>query len=153
MRVIAYTDGAANNALPLDQRPGGWAVVMMLVDDQGMLDPREDAYKELSGGVPSATNNQMELEAVRQALLALKGRFVHITVVSVSSYVIGALSKTWKLKENIALIQEIKGLMAYHHVSFEKVKGHAGQVHNERADRLAVMERKMGEAACANTTP
>lgn len=143
--VIAYTDGAANNALPLDQRPGGWAVVMLLMTDEGVPDTREGATKEISGGVPSATNNQMELEAVRQALLALKGRAVQITVISDSSYVIGALTKIWKLKENIMLIQEIKSLMAYHHVTFEKVKGHAGQIHNERADKLAVMERRKRE--------
>jgi ribonuclease HI len=30
------------------------------------------AYKELSGALPGGTNNQAELEAVRQVLLAMK---------------------------------------------------------------------------------
>jgi len=147
MRVIAYTDGAANNARPLPERAGGWAVVMMCVDDQGQLDPRDGAYKELSGGVPSATNNQMELEAIHQALLALKGQGVSITIVSDSSYAIGALSKGWKLKENIPQVRTIQALMRLHHVTFDLVKGHAGVQYNERADVLAVEQRLIGEHA------
>lgn len=146
MPVIAYTDGAANNARPIEQRAGGWGVVMMLVDEQGQRDPRQEAYRELSGGVPSATNNQMELEAVRQALLALKGQGVQITIVSDSSYTIGVLSMNWKVKENISLVQEIKQMMRHHRVTFDKVKGHAGHEHNERADTLAVAARKQGES-------
>lgn len=145
MPVIAYTDGAANNALPLGQRAGGWAVVMMVVDQAGRRDERPETYKEISGSVPSATNNQMELEAVRQALLALKGRTVQITVISDSAYVIGVLSMNWKVKENVSLVQEIKQIMRLHRVTFQKVKGHAGHEYNERADVLAVAERKKRE--------
>lgn len=151
MRVLAYTDGAANNARPLEHRPGGWAVVMMLVNDKGERDPRPDAYKELSGGVPSATTNEMELEAIRQALLALKGRAVPITIYSDSAYAIGACSKTWKLKHNLDLVREIRELIRQHRVSFEKVKGHAGIEHNERADQLAVSERRAREYPLEDT--
>jgi ribonuclease HI len=136
--VIAYTDGASANNQDASKRVGGWAAVLMLVDAAGQRDERPNAYKELSGKLPSATNNQAELEAVRQVLLAFKRGGVNVTIVTDSDYVIGVLSRHWKPARNQALIAEIKALMSQHTVKFEKVAGHAGVEFNERADALAV---------------
>jgi hypothetical protein len=84
------------------------------------------AYKELSGALPGGTNNQAELEAVRQVLLAMKRDGITITIHTDSKYVIGVLAHHWKPKQNVALIADIKQLLAKHTVTFEKVAGHAG---------------------------
>jgi ribonuclease HI len=87
--------------------------------------------------LPGGTNNQAELEAVRQVLLAMKRDGVSITIHTDSNYVIGVLAHQWKPKQNVALIHDIKALMQKHTVRFEKVAGHAGVALNERADALA----------------
>lgn len=137
-RVVAYVDGASRNNQNAQERCGGWGVVLMLVDEQGQRDARPDAYRELSGTLPGATNNQAELEAVRQALMALKREGISITIVTDSDYVIGVLSKHWKPRQNRDLIADVKTLMGKHQITFEKVIGHSGVVYNERADTLAV---------------
>ena len=137
-KVIAFTDGASANNQDAVKRCGGWAAVLMLVDEENERDPRPNAYKELFGTMAGATNNQAELEAVRQVLLALKRDGVAVTIVTDSEYVIGVLSRHWKPARNKELIAEIKALMGKHSVSFEKVAGHSGSEYNERADSLAV---------------
>jgi len=137
MRVVAYTDGASANNHDAELRCGGWGVVMMFVDDDGKLVDKDGAYKEKSGTLKGATNNQMELEAVRRALLMFKKDGLTITIHADSEYAIGVLSKGWKPKANTNLVLEIKGLLAKHTVRFEWIKGHAGTEHNERADKLA----------------
>ena len=136
--VIAFTDGASANNQDASKRVGGWGIVMILVNEQNERDKRPNAYKELSGTLAGATNNQAELEAVRQVLLAFKRDGVNVTIVTDSEYVIGVLSRHWKAARNKELIAEIKALMSKHSVSFEKVAGHAGVEFNERADALAV---------------
>ncbi len=101
-------------------------------------DARPAAYKELSGTLPGATNNQAELEAIKQVLISLKREGVTVTIVTDSQYAIGVLSKAWKPKQNQTLIEEIKALISKHSVMFEKVAGHSGVAHNTRADALAV---------------
>jgi ribonuclease HI len=112
---------------------------MMLVNEQNERDQRPNAYKELSGTLAGATNNQAELEAVRQVLLAFKRDGVNVTIVTDSEYVIGVLSRHWKAARNKELIAEIKALMSKHSVRFEKVAGHSGVEFNKRADALAVV--------------
>jgi ribonuclease HI len=136
--VIAFTDGASANNQDASKRVGGWGIVMMLVNEQNERDQRPNAYKELSGTLAGATNNQAELEAVRQVLLTFKRDGVNVTIVTDSEYVIGVLSRHWKAARNKELIAEIKALMSKHSVRFEKVAGHTGVEFNERADALAV---------------
>src|SRR5215213_6698976 len=116
-KVIAFTDGASSNNQNAQARRGGWAAVLMLVNEQNQRDERSAAYKELSGNVDGATNNQMELEAVRQVLLSFKRDGVSVSIYTDSEYVIGVLSKNWKVKQNIELAAEIKKLMSKHQVS------------------------------------
>jgi len=137
-RVMAYTDGASSHNQNADQRRGGWGIVITLINEQGEQDARPAAYKELSGTLPGATNNQAELEAIKQVLISLKREGVTVTIVTDSQYAIGVLSKAWKPKQNQTLIEEIKALISKHSVMFEKVAGHSGVAHNTRADALAV---------------
>jgi ribonuclease HI len=140
--VIAYTDGAASNNQNAELRVGGYGAILMLVNEHGQRDERPAAYKELSGKLPGATNNQAELEAVKQVLLALKRENTTITIHTDSDYVIGVLARNWKPKQNQALIAEVKALLAKHVVTFQKVAGHSGDEYNTRADTLAVTATK-----------
>jgi ribonuclease HI len=135
--VHAYTDGASSNNQDREKRQGGWGAILTLISEDGKRDERASATKELSGALPGGTNNQAELEAVRQVLLAMKRDGVSITIHTDSTYVIGVLARQWKPKQNVALIHDIKALMQKHTVRFEKVTGHAGVALNERADALA----------------
>lgn len=144
--VIAFTDGASANNQDASKRVGGWAAVLMLVNEAGERDERPNAYKEMSGTLAGATNNQSELEAVRQVLLAFKREGISVTIVTDSDYVIGVLSRHWKAARNQELTAEIKALMSKHSVTFEKVKGHSGAEFNERADALAVAATNAAQA-------
>jgi ribonuclease HI len=137
-KVVIYTDGASANNQDAEKRIGGWGAILILVDDQERRDTRPEAYKELSGRLPGATNNYSELEAVRQALLALKYEGLDVCVYTDSEYVIGVLSRHWKALRNKEQIAEIKSLMSKHTVRFEKVAGHSDNEYNNRADALAV---------------
>lgn len=139
--VELFTDGACSG----NPGPGGWACILR--------HPKSGAEKELSGGNPQSTNNQMELQAVISGLAALKSRS-RVNVVTDSSYVAqGAMSwlpgwkqNGWQRREggrlkpvkNVELWQQLDQLLERHEVTFTHVRGHAGHPENERCDVLAV---------------
>lgn len=139
--VIVYTDGACSG----NPGPGGWGAVLMWKGKQ----------KELSGGAPHTTNNRMEMQAVIEALKALK-KPCRVKIHSDSALIINAFKQGWlqnwqkrgwrkadkKPVENKELWQAMLEAMQPHEVQWVKVKGHAGIELNERVDRLAVAESK-----------
>lgn len=140
MEYFAYTDGACSG----NPGPGGWGVVLQAMQDDAVVKERE-----LSGGAPQTTNNQMELQAAIAALNAFT-RPSKITLVTDSSYVMDGLTKWihgwkkngWKTAakkpvKNAELWQDLDAAAAKHDVTWQWVKGHAGHPQNERADELA----------------
>ncbi len=135
--VTIHTDGACLG----NPGPGGYGAVL---DYQG-------TRRELSGGFRLTTNNRMELLAVITALEALTEP-CRVTVYSDSQYVVDAIEKGWarrwkangwkrNKKEhaiNPDLWDRLLQLTDKHAVTFRWVRGHAGNVENERCDRLAV---------------
>lgn len=122
--IIIYTDGASSG----NPGPAGAGVVLKF----------GDTVKELSAYLGEATNNIAELTAIQMALRALKRHDLPIYLHTDSSYAIGVLSQNWKPKLNTELILAIKTDMAkFGELHFVKVKGHAGDPLNERADKLA----------------
>jgi ribonuclease HI len=134
-RVLIYTDGACKG----NPGPGGWGAWLRYGEHE----------RELFGGERSTTNNRMELTAVIQALASLK-RPCAIDLYTDSEYVrqgitawIGAWkARGWKTADrkpvkNIDLWQALDELAATHRVQWHWVKGHNGDVGNERADGLA----------------
>ena len=133
--VEIFTDGACRG----NPGPGGWGAVIR-------AGPNE---KELSGGEPLTTNNRMELLAAIRALEALK-RPCLVRLHTDSIYVRDGITRwihSWqkngwrtadrKPVKNAELWQELLEAAAPHRVEWRWVKGHAGHVENERADRLA----------------
>ena len=124
MAILVYTDGASSG------NPGHSGI--------GVFLKYKSYEKELSQYIGIATNNIAELKAIRAGLLELKNTDKPVTVFTDSSYAYGLLTLGWKAKKNVHLVQEIKKLILnFKDLKFVKVKGHAGDEGNERADTLA----------------
>ena len=89
----------------------------------------------------------MELLAVIVGLEALKSTGQVVTIYSDSKYVIEAVQKGWlmswlkkdfKGKQNSDLWKRFWKVYQQHKISFYWIKGHAGNIENERCDQLAV---------------
>ena len=129
--ICIYTDGACSG----NPGPAGIGIVMLYHGHR----------KEISRYIGLATNNIAELEAIRVGLISVKNKALSITLSTDSSYALGVLTKGWKAKQNQALIQEIRSLIAnFQKLRFVKVKGHSGHPENERADQLAVQAIQTG---------
>jgi ribonuclease HI len=140
MKITLYTDGAAKG----NPGPGGYGAVLMAGKH----------YKELSEGFIRTTNNRMELLAVIVGLESLKKDGMQVQVYSDSKYVVDSVEKKWvfgwekkafKGKKNIDLWKRFLVIYKKHQVSFNWVKGHAGNLYNEKCDELAVMAAESGD--------
>ncbi len=135
-QVIIYTDGGAES----NPGQGGWGAVL--------IDPQSGREWELSGGESESTNNRMELTAAIESLASLRGRH-QVALYTDSKYLQngvtrwmkGWIARGWKRKDgqlaNVDLWKNLANLLTLHDISWHWVKGHAGQIYNERADALA----------------
>jgi ribonuclease HI len=139
MKYAIYTDGGCSG----NPGPGGWAYV--LVEGTGQL--------TASGFEAETTNNRMELTAVLKALEYAAGRQEskgrEITVYTDSQYVKRGITEwihTWekngwktsnkKPVKNQDLWKSLKSIADTVPVSWEWLKGHAGDPLNELCDAL-----------------
>ena len=134
--VTIYTDGGA---IP-NPGKGGYGVVLIYGEYK----------KEINGVYRKTTNNRMELMATIVGLQELK-RPCKVTLYSDSRYVVDGImegwAKRWKSKGwmrnkkekaiNIDLWDKLLELCDYHQVTMKWVKGHSGNINNERCDVLA----------------
>lgn len=135
--VLIFTDGACIG----NPGPGGYGVVLKF----------DGHRKEISAGYRKTTNNRMELLAAIAGLTALKER-CRVNLYSDSEYLVKAMASGWAKKwesnnwrrsqrekaSNPDLWSSLLQLCDYHVVEFLWVKGHAGEVENERCDKLAM---------------
>ncbi len=143
-----WTDGACKG----NPGPGGWA----WVDDQG---------RWARGAEGQSTNQRMEIMAAYRAVADHEGA---VTVVSDSTYVVncfrdrwweGWLKRDWKNSQRKPVANRdlwepfIDLYRARDGVTFEWVKGHAGDEMNDIADRLAVTAAVEQRAASGDTVP
>lgn len=154
MRIELWVDGSCDNLTGY----GGWAFILRALDDDGKL-LRE---RVMSDAATETTNNRMELQAVIEGLGAL-ARPSRVTIFTDSSYIAKAFTEGWlkrwikngwalnksgsKPLPNVDLWTVLKMLADRHVISWELVKGHSGVLFNERADRLALDARQLGEHA------
>ena len=132
-QIIIYTDGAAKG----NPGPGGFGVVMISGPHR----------KEISAGFAYTTNNRMELYSVIVALESIKKTGSDVIIYSDSKYVVDAVEQNWifgwqkkgfnKVKNPDLWIRFIK-IYNQHRIRFVWIKGHAGNIENERCDQLAV---------------
>jgi ribonuclease HI len=133
--VVIHTDGACRG----NPGPGGWGA---------LLEFRGQA-KSLKGAEVLTTNNRMELMGAIRALEALKEP-CEVTLFTDSVYVkqgINEWLRGWKARgwrtadkkpvKNQDLWERLDAAAARHRIDWRWVKGHAGNVGNEAADKLA----------------
>ena len=139
----AYTDGACSG----NPGVGGWGAVLLAEKNNKII-----KRKEISGGLVDTTNNQMELIAAIETLKALK-KYTEICIITDSNYVKKGITEwlpswkknNWKTSskkevKNRKLWEELEELVNRNKVDWLWVKGHAGNIENERADFLARVE-------------
>jgi ribonuclease HI len=134
-RVVIHTDGACSG----NPGPGGWGAILAY----------RGRERELQGGEPATTNNRMELTAAIEALEALN-RPATVDLFTDSVYVRSGITEwigRWKRNgwrtsagkpvKNADLWTRLDAALARHDVTWHWVRGHDGNVGNERADALA----------------
>ena len=134
--ITIYTDGACSGNPGI----GGWGAVILESN-------KEDIF--LNGGHDNTTNNRMELTAAIEALNYFEDSQT-IRLITDSKYVkdgIQSWIQNWKKNgwktaakkpvKNKELWIELDQLISRHTISWEWVKGHDGNVYNEKADYLA----------------
>lgn len=139
-RVIIYSDGGAKP----NPGPGGWAALLIF----------GDVEKEISGGHPRTTNNQMELTAAIKALEALT-QPCEVDFYTDSQYLQKGITEWlprwqkngWKTANrksvlNQHLWQRLYELTQIHTIRWRWTRGHAGNTYNERVDQLATQARQ-----------
>ena len=133
--VEIYTDGACRG----NPGVGGWGVLLK----------HGARTRELHGGEAHTTNNRMELVAVIHALEALE-RGTRVRLHTDSQYVqlgISTWIRDWKKRgwrtagrkpvKNVDLWRRLDEVAGGHEIEWIWVRGHDGNVGNERADELA----------------
>lgn len=131
--IIAAADGSALN----NPGPAGWA---WFIDENNWA----------ADGWADGTNNQGELKAVLNLLLATEGSGEPLKILCDSQYVINTVTKWmpgWKRKGwkkadgkpvlNLELVKALDEALVGRQVQFEWVKGHSGHSLNEAADERA----------------
>lgn len=133
-KVTIYTDGACLG----NPGPGGWAALLRFGEHE----------KALSGGEKDTTNNRMELQAALEALRALN-ESCQVTLFTDSEYLKKGITEwmpNWKRRNwrrkggklaNVDLWMKLDEEIARHEILWRWVRGHAGNIFNERVDRLA----------------
>ncbi|ABG50864.1 RNase HI [Trichodesmium erythraeum IMS101] len=135
--ITIYTDGACSG----NPGPGGYGIIIL----------SEKKRQELSGGYKLTTNNRMELMAVIVGLEQLEIPSI-VNLYTDSKYIVDAVTKGWakrwranswkRNKKDKAMNPDLWGklldLCSKHQVEFSWVRGHSGNIENERCDKLAV---------------
>lgn len=141
-KIEIYTDGSSLG----NPGQGGWGIVVL---KNGKM------AKEIGGYEKETTNNRMEMMAGIQAIKYLLEEKTKepVTIFADSSYLILGITSwinnwqknNWRTankkpvlnqdlwKELLRLTEEYSGKL-----SWQKVKGHSGDDHNDRADEIAV---------------
>jgi ribonuclease HI len=122
--IIAYADGACSG------NPGPAGLGVVVIDGTNRT--------EISEHLGEATNNIAELTAIERVLDVVSEGGRPLVIHTDSAYAIGVLSKGWKAKANITLIERVRDRLVKRPATrLVHVPGHAGIELNERADELA----------------
>jgi ribonuclease HI len=138
--VEIWTDGGCKP----NPGPGGWGAVLRF----------KGVEREMTGNDQATTNNRMELTAAAAALETLK-RPCRVVLHTDSEYVrngvtrwsAGWVRKNWRNSAgdpvaNMDLWRRLLDAAKPHQIEWKWVRGHSGDVMNERVDVLATLARR-----------
>jgi ribonuclease HI len=134
--ITVYTDGACSG----NPGPGGFAAIIV----------EDGVERVISGAEPHTTNQRMELRGAIEALASIPDRR-QVHVYTDSAYVMNCFRDGWwekwekngwlgagkKPVTNRDLWERLIAETRRHDVVWHKVRGHSGDVMNERVDALA----------------
>ncbi|HAF61647.1 MAG TPA: ribonuclease HI [Anaerolineaceae bacterium] len=132
--IVIYTDGAC------DPNPGrgGWGAILV----------QDGKERILKGKEAVSTNNRMELTAALQALKVVPST-VPVTIFTDSQYLKKGIeewlpnwiARGWRRKggvlANVDLWQDLAKEINTHSITWKWVRGHNGNIYNERVDKIA----------------
>ncbi len=135
-RVTVYSDGACSG----NPGPGGWAAIVV----------EDGAERVVSGAEARTTNQRMELTAAVEGLAAIS-EHRRVDLYTDSAYVMNCFRDRWYEKwekngwlgagkkpvTNRDLWERLIAETRRHDVTWHKVRGHSGDVMNDRVDALA----------------
>lgn len=142
MYIEVYSDGSATTK----DKPGGFGWVMVVNGEK---------HSEGNGYMAGASNNDAEMEAAIQGLAAVLKYINHpliargfdskfdVTLVSDSQLILGWASGVYRFKQQdkYEKYKQLEFLMKRLGAKTRHVKGHSGDEHNERCDKLANLGR------------
>ena len=148
MKIRIYSDGGSSG----NPGPGAWAYIL--------LEPRGESQDARFAA--ETTNNRMELQAVIEALQAVRKRSdlasAEIELFTYSQYVKNGISvwihnwirNGWKTRskqpvKNQDLWKQLLGLSRTMSIHWRWLQGHAGDRYNEACDRLVQEVIKKGQ--------
>lgn len=141
MFVEIYTDGSAS----VNNKPGGYGWVIVIDGEK---------HSEGSGYMPTASNNDAELEAAINGLYAAKTLLEQktlnnpkFTLVSDSQLILGWVTGRYSFRQEdkLSKFKELKLLANLLDLKTRWVEGHNGDLYNEICDRLANQARISGQ--------
>ena len=127
---IIYTDGAYKPSL----NAGGIGIVFLCNG--------KEVYK-YSKNYAISTNQRMETQAVIIALNSIIKPINSLTIITDSMYVVGTATLNWKRKANLDLWEKFDQALEKAQklvktpIQFKHIKGHNGDIYNEKCDKLA----------------
>ncbi len=145
--VCLYTDGSFRPGKDNLSQQGAWAALLCMPLDEGLEDSCAHSDLTIAGRIePSSailTAPRCELMAVIKGFELMARAFSQevdqLVVHSDSQYVVQCGQGTWKRKTNHDLWQRLdkasEGLAKT--ITYRWVRGHNGNPHNERVDKLA----------------
>lgn len=151
-RIEIYTDGSCIG----NPGPGGYGIVTLRISNEGEI----QKCREHKGSEPTSTTNiRMEMTAASVGLESLGHKTDEpVTLFCDANLIPNAMNKwlaTWRAKgwkkgdgkpvENRDLWERLERAAEGRSVRFVWVRGHSGQEHNERADRLAYAGARKAE--------
>ena len=142
--IKIYTDGSSLG----NPGPGGWGTVII---------EKEKIIHELGGHEKDTTNNRMELTAVIEALkyIIKNHKKDQVEIFADSTYVLGGVTSWienwekngWRTANKKPVLNQdlwkelIELIRSYDNkIIWQKVKGHSGHIHNDRADEIATQK-------------
>lgn len=127
INITAYVDGSSLG----NPGPSGYGAIL--------TNNETGVESEISTPVCHATGNMAEIMAARGAMLACETPSkTRLTIYSDSMYTIGVCSGKKKAKSNYYLVGTVlKVMKEFDKITWIYVRGHNGDVMNNRADKLA----------------